>query len=136
MNLVKSKGRLRKLVALVAAGCMAFAAICCGRTLCLCSDDPDECGEPCHVCCEEAPDGLSASETCLHFSLDAMDFCSEETSVTTAGENVPSAAHGLAHIRKCRAIPMPRRPAMRSNAPPLKCSDTALFRTRRVLLQS
>ena len=66
--------RLSDWVAIVAACFTAFAAICYGRTLCLCSDDPDGCGEPCHVCCEEAPDGLLAAESCDHISFGALYF--------------------------------------------------------------
>ena len=134
---VKDKGRLRSLVALVAASCMALAAVCGGRIICLCSDDPDGCCEPCHACGEEAQDGLSATESFSHFSLANVDFWIEDVDVVaTAGDTPLPVVHRWTRILARRQFLMSLLPVLRANAPPGSLSDLALFRVRRVLLLS
>jgi hypothetical protein len=115
---------------------MALAAVCCGRILCFCSEDPDGCGEHCHVCEEHVPDGVSAADPCVHLSFGFLDFWDEDGSVTVAGAGTfpvapawwPVAARNMA-VRPCR-------PTSRANAPPGTSSDSVLFRMRRILLLS
>ena len=125
-------------VALAVIGCMAFVATCGEHIVCLCSDDPDGCGEHCHVCGEVFPDGLSAADPCNHFSFSNVDFWTKDESVRAA-----NAANALCTpYRMCRteaavsARPPCRDPARSPNTPPDRCSDSALFRVRRVLLLS
>ena len=133
---VRKNDRLKNWVTLVAISCMAFAATCGGRIVCLCSDDPDGCGEPCHVCGEEVPDGLSATEPCNHFSFSSIDFWTEDRDVMAIGDNTWPAVHGWARILVRHQIPTRRLFVLHANAPPGRCSDSVLFRVRRVLLLS
>ena len=132
---MRAKDSLRNLVALVAIGCMAFAAMCCGRIICLCSDDPDGCGEPCHVCGESLPDGLSAADPCNHFSLSSIDFLTQDDSLRAA--DVPNSPCWMPLVYvSAQVIPPCRDKAWLPNAPPGRCSDSALFRARWILLLS
>ena len=125
-------------VALAVIGCMAFVATCCEHIVCFCSDDPDGCGKPCHVCGETFLDGLSAADLCNHFSFSNVDFWTKDESVRAA-----DAADALCTpYRMCRteaavsARPPCRDPARSPNTPPDRCSDSALLLARWVLLLS
>ena len=133
---MKKKGRLEGCTAIVVVFCMVYAAICCGRTVCLCSDDPDGCGEPCHVCGEHAPEGLSANEACNHFSLENIDFWAEDATVALAEDTSAPDIDGAMRVLARSPISAPGLPAVCANAPPDKCSDSALFRVRKILLLS
>ena len=123
-------------MALVAAGCMALAAVCCGRTLCFCSEDPDGCGEHCHVCEENLPDGVSASDPCDHLSFGFLDFWDEDGRVTVAGAGTLPTTQAWGAVAARNQVVLPRRPTSRANAPPGTSSDSVLFRMRRILLLS
>ena len=133
---MRKKSRLKKWVALAVIGCMAFVAACGECIVCLCSDDPDGCGEPCHVCGEVFPDELSATDPCNHFSFSSIDFWAKDESVTAA-----DAANALFPPYRPRMTETSAKPpcldrARSPTAPPGRCSDSALFRVRRVLLLS
>ena len=123
-------------MALVVAGCIALAAVCCGRVICFCSNDPDGCGEECHVCEENLPDGVSSFDPCDHLSFGFIDFWDEDGEVTVDGNGIfpvaPAWASGIARNQ----ILLPRRPPSRAHAPPGTSSDSVLFRMRKILLLS
>ena len=123
-------------MALVAAGCMALAAVCCGRVICFCSDDPDGCGEECHVCEENLPDGVSSFDPCDHLSLGFLDFWDEDGEVTVDGNGILPVAPAWASVIARNQILLPRRPTSRAHAPPGASSDSFLFRMRKILLLS
>ena len=123
-------------MSLVAAGCMALAAVCCGQSLCFCSDDPDGCGEECHVCEENQPDGVSAADTCDHLSLGFLDFWDEDGKVTVAGAGAFLVPPAWWPVAARNQILLPRHPTSCANAPPGISSDSVLFRMRRILLLS
>ena len=123
-------------MALVAAGCMVLAAVCCGRTFCFCSDDPDECGEECHVCEENQPDGVSSFDLCDHLSFGFLDFWVEDGDVTVDGNGIVPVAPARWSVAARNQILLPRRPTSCANAPPGTSYDSALFRKRRILLLS
>ena len=135
---MKVKGSLRNLVALVAIGCMAFVAMCCGRIICLCPDDPDGCGEPCHVCGNAFPDGLSAADPCNHFSCSSIDFLTKDDSLRVVeAADVPNSPCRMPLADAAVPTRSPYRNRARSPTVPTgRCSDSALFRARRVLLLS
>ena len=133
---MKKDGRLRTWMTLVAACCTAFAAIYSGRVICLCSDDPDGCGESCHVCGDKVPDGLSPSERCNHFSIGDVDFWAEDENVTAVGDGNLSAVCPWARSLECNQIFIFHVAAMSANAPPDGCPDVVLFLARRILLLS
>ena len=129
---------MKEWVALAVIGCMAFVATCGEHIVCLCSDDPDGCGEHCHVCGEVFPDGLSAADPCNHFAFSNVDFWTKDESVRAA-----DAADALCppyRMRRTEAEDSARLPcrdqARPTTAPPGRCSDSAIFRVRRVLLLS
>ena len=128
--------RFRDLVAVVAAGCMALAAVCCGQILCFCSDDPDGCGEECHVCEENLPDGVSAADPCDHLSLGFIDFWDEDGRVTVAGAGALPSVPVWGSVAARNQVLLSRRPVPRALAPPGTSSDSVLFRLRRILLLS
>ena len=123
-------------MALVAAGCMALAAICCGRVICFCSDDPDGCGEECHVCEENLPDGVSAADPCDHLSLGFLDFWDEDGEVAVDGNGIFPVAPEWVSVAARNQVLLSRRPTSCANAPPGTSSDSVLFRLRRILLLS
>jgi len=129
---------LKNGVALAVIGCMAFVATCCEHIVCFCSDDPDGCGEPCHVCGEIHPDGLSAADPCNHFSFSNVDFWTKDESVRAANAanalSTPYRMHRTEAAVAARPSCLDR--ARSPTAPPDRCSDSALFRVRRVLLLS
>ena len=127
-----------KWTALVVSIGMVFAVICCGRIVCLCSDDPDGCGDSCHVCGGEAKGGLSADAPCSHVFLCGVDFWSEDGTVATAaygGDSSSACVLSLCAV-SCGQDIMPIAAAKCANAPPGSCSDSVLFRARRILLLS
>lgn len=66
------------------AAVASFVAVARGEVLCLCDEDPDGCGEPCHECHEGEPshtDGLSEPDTCAHLDLSATDLTRSEVKV-------------------------------------------------------
>ena len=123
-------------MALVVAGCMALAAVCCGRVICFCSDDPDGCGEECHVCEENLPDGVSSFDPCDHLSFGFSDFWDEDGEVTVDGNGIFPVAPAWASVIARNQVFLPRRPTSRAHAPPGAFSDSVLFRMRRILLLS
>ena len=123
-------------MALVAAGCMALVAVCCGRVICFCFDDPDGCGEECHVCEENLPDGVSATDPCDHLSFGFLDFWDEDGAVTVPGAGALPATPAWVSAAARNQVALPRRPTSRTNAPPGALSDSVLFRMRRILLLS
>lgn len=52
---------------------VSFVAVARGEVLCLCDEDPDDCGQVCHTCGEAVPDGLSGEECCLHLEIAPAD---------------------------------------------------------------
>ena len=130
--------KLKEWVALAVIGCMAFVATCGEHIVCLCSDDPDGCGEHCHVCGEVFPDGLSAADPCNHFSFSNVDFWTRDESVrATDAANALCTPYRMHRIEAAVSAKPPCLDRARSpTAPPDRCSDSALFRTRRVLLLS
>ena len=133
---MKGKRRLKDWVAVAAACFTALAAICCGRTVCLCSDDPDGCGEPCHTCCEDTPDGLSATDSCTHFAFDALDFWMDTADMRTVGGEAPPMARAWTRfLPGCTAFKSLVH-VSRANAPPIGRTDSAPFRVRKILLLS
>ena len=123
-------------MALVAAGCMAFAAVCCGRTVCFCSDDPDGCGEECHVCGDIPPDGVSSSDPCDHLPFGFLDFWNEDGGVTLGGNCHFTVVPAWASVAAQHQFSLTSRPASRSHAPPGTYSDSVISRLRRILLLS
>ena len=101
-----------------------------------CSEDPDGCGEHCHVCEENRPDGVSASDPCDHLSFGFLDFWDEDGAVTVAGAGALPAAPAWGSAAARNQVALPRRPTSRANAPPGVSSDSVLFRLRRILLLS
>ena len=130
------RGSFKDWMALVVAGCMALAAVCCGRTFCFCSEDPDGCGEHCHVCEEHVPDGVSAADPCVHLSFGFLDFWDEDGSVTVAGAGTFPVASAWWPVAAQHQFSLTSRPASRSHAPPGTYSDSVLSRLRRILLLS
>ena len=130
---VKKKRGAKCWMAITAVLCLAFVTTCGDRIICFCSDDPDGCGELCHVCGEHSPEGLSAGEPCNHFSFIGIDFRIEDVSAPTVSAVMFCDSFCLydATIQSPVMVPVPC-----ANAPPGIRSDSALFRTRRVLLLS
>ena len=134
---MRKKNRVREWVALAVISCMAFVATCGEHIVCLCSDDPDGCGEACHVCGEVFPDGLSATDPCNHFSFSSVDFWTKDESVRAAdAAYVPCTPYQVRMVEVFSARPPCLDWARSTTAPPGRCSDSALFRVRRVLLLS
>lgn len=130
------RGRFKNWMALVAAGCVALAAVCCGWPLCFCSDDPDGCGEHCHVCEENLPDGVSSFDPCDHLSFGVLDFWDEDGKVTLAGAGTFAVAPAWWPVAARNQVLLPRRPILCAHAPPGASSASVLFRLRRILLLS
>ena len=129
---------LKGWIAIAITVCMSFVAICGGRVICFCDDNPDGCGEPCHVCGERMPEGLSAGDTCNHFSFIGMDFLVERRASAPVGcPALRGVSHKLDSTLSLKLSTLTSRtPAARANAPPGMCTDSELFRARRVLLLS
>lgn len=51
----------------------SFVAVARGSVLCLCDEDPDDCGRACHECGRPATDGIASAEDCLHLDVAAID---------------------------------------------------------------
>jgi hypothetical protein len=115
---------------------MVLAVVCCGRTICFCSDDPDGCGEECHVCGDIPPDGVSSSDPCDHLSFGTLDFWNEDGGVTLGGNCHVTVVPVWASVAAQNQFSQPCRLASRANAPPGTSSDSVLFRLRRILLLS
>ena len=69
---------MRKAAAVVMATVASFVAVARGAELCLCDEDPDECGHACHECGVPAPDGLSDDDGCLHLDVSPVDLVSSD----------------------------------------------------------
>ena len=54
----------------------SFVAVARGSVLCLCDEDPDDCGHACHECGRPATDGIAHADDCLHLDVAAVDLVS------------------------------------------------------------
>ncbi len=54
----------------------SFVAVSRGSVLCLCDEDPDDCGHACHECGRPATDGIASEDHCLHLDVTAVDLAS------------------------------------------------------------
>ena len=54
----------------------SFVAVARGSVLCLCDEDPDDCGRACHECGRPRTDGIAHADDCLHLDFTAVDLAS------------------------------------------------------------
>ena len=66
-------GRMRKAAAVLMTAVVSFVAVARGEVLCLCDEDPDDCGHACHECGAPVSDGISGGEDCLHLEVASAD---------------------------------------------------------------
>lgn len=64
---------LKKAVTVMMAAVVSFVAVARGEVLCLCNEDPDDCGHACHTCGAPAQDGLSGGDDCLHLDVASVE---------------------------------------------------------------
>ena len=133
MHAASRRRKVWTVAACAAAACMALAVVLYGRTICFCSDDPDGCGEPCHVCGGAPMGELSMAEPCDHLSISDVDFYAEDTAVSVSAGH--EACDCVAYVAADLLRPVIL-PAVRANAPPGERPDSTNFRRRRILLLS
>lgn len=75
---------MRKAAAVLMTAVVSFVAVGRGEVLCLCDEDPDDCGHACHECGAPVSDGISGGEDCLH-----LDVASADLVVTEEGVRLP-----------------------------------------------
>ena len=73
MRAVGVSRRTRKFAAIVMMAVASFVAVARGSVLCLCDDDPDDCGIACHECGGSTADGIACADDCLHLDVAAVD---------------------------------------------------------------
>lgn len=59
----------------------SFVAVARGSVLCLCDEDPDDCGHACHECGRPMTDGIARADDCLHLDVAAIDLASADGGV-------------------------------------------------------
>ena len=133
MHAASRRRKIWTVAAYATAACMAFAVAFYGRTLCFCSDDPDGCGEPCHVCGGAPVGELSMAEPCDHLSISDVDFYVKNPGVSVPAVHVACACdvQVVAQVGLHADLP-----AARANSPPGERPDSANFRRRMILLLS
>jgi len=117
MHLGVVSRRVRKAAVVVMAAVASFVAVARGAELCLCDEDPDDCGQVCHECGVPVPDGVSESEDCLHLDVSAADLALADNDVRLpvvwfAPVAIPPDVHFAAF--ECEVLP-------RATGPPLEC---------------
>ena len=73
MRVVGRGKRAKRFAAVVMMAVASFMAVARGSVLCLCDEDPDDCGHACHECGGPTSDGISCAEVCLHLDVAAVD---------------------------------------------------------------
>ena len=63
----------RRFAAIVMMAVASFVAVARGSVLCLCDEDPDDCGRACHECGGPTADGIARADDCLHLDVAAVD---------------------------------------------------------------
>lgn len=64
---------MRKTAAALMAAVASLVAVARGEVLCLCDEDPDDCGHACHECGVPVPDGVADADACLHLEIASPD---------------------------------------------------------------
>lgn len=72
---------VKKTSAVVMMAAMSFVVAARGEVLCLCDDDPDDCGRKCHECGHAKPDGLVVDDDCFHLEIDTGDIATADDGV-------------------------------------------------------
>ena len=73
MRVVGVSKRTRRFAAAVMMAVASFVAVARGSVLCLCDEDPDDCGHACHECGRPTTDGIAHADDCLHLDVTAVD---------------------------------------------------------------
>ena len=81
MRVVGTSKRMRRFAAVVMMAVASFVAVARGSVLCLCDEDPDDCGHACHECGRPATDGIAHADDCLHLDVAAVDLASVDGGV-------------------------------------------------------
>ena len=76
MRVVGFSKRTRRFAAVVMMAVASFVAVARGSVLCLCDEDPDDCGRACHECGRPRTDGIAHADDCLHLDFTAVDLAS------------------------------------------------------------
>ena len=76
MRVVGVSKRTRRFAAVVMMAVASFVAVARGSVLCLCDEDPDDCGRACHECGRPMTDGIAHADDCLHLDFTAVDLAS------------------------------------------------------------
>ena len=76
MRVVGVSKRTRRFAAVVMMAVASFVAVARGSVLCLCDEDPDDCGRACHECGRPRTDGIAHADDCLHLDVTAVDLAS------------------------------------------------------------
>ena len=81
MRAVGFSRRTRRFAAIVMMAVASFVAVARGSVLCLCDEDPDDCGHACHECGRPTPDGIASEDHCLHLDVSAVDLAPADGAV-------------------------------------------------------
>lgn len=81
MRAVGFSRRTRRFAAIVMMAVASFVAVARGSVLCLCDEDPDDCGHACHECGRPTSDGIASEDHCLHLDVSAVDLASADGAV-------------------------------------------------------
>lgn len=73
MRVVGASKRTKRFAAIVMMAVASFVAVARGSVLCLCDEDPDDCGRACHECGVPRADGIAHADDCLHLNVAAVD---------------------------------------------------------------
>ena len=71
----------KRFAVIVMMAVASFVAVARGSVLCLCDEDPDDCGHACHECGRPATDGIAHADDCLHLDVAAVDLASVDGGV-------------------------------------------------------
>ena len=127
MFLQKKKGKFNHAVMIAMAVVSSF--VCCtrGMAICLCDDDPDNCGEACHECHDE-----HSEEECIHLEFSAVD---QNVATTTISFQLPEFCLMRSVEPNFRIVKFFSK-SVNSTAPPLSPQDTFLSYSLRLMPRS
>ena len=91
----------KRFAVIVMMAVASFVAVARGSVLCLCDEDPDDCGHACHECGGgPTSDGISHAENCLHLEVAAVDLATAD-----GGVRLPIVFHALRAIAQPVVLP-------------------------------